>query len=113
MIKLTDILTEAGLTIYKIEVLLKTSKIENKVHIYNQIRGLKDVVVVTIEQNEYLQQQSTDTYEYALLYIKYLVTKTPQDDIKKIRTDALVTHKIPGILQFIPRFNTIKKIGEY
>ena len=35
------------------------------------------------------------------------------DDIKKIKTDAMVTTKIPGILQFIPRFGTIEKIGEY
>jgi hypothetical protein len=113
MIQLTDILTEAGLTIYKIEVLIKTSKDENKVHIYNQIRGLKEVVVVTVEQNEFLQSKSTDTYEYALLFIKYLVTSTPQEDIKKIKTDAMVTTKIPGILQFIPRFGTIEKVGEY
>jgi hypothetical protein len=45
--------------------------------------------------------------------MKYLVTSTPQDDIKKIKTDAMVTTKIPGILQFIPRFGTIEKIGEY
>jgi hypothetical protein len=45
--------------------------------------------------------------------MKYLVTSTPQDDIKKIKTDALVTTRIPGLLQFIPRFNTVEKVGEY
>jgi hypothetical protein len=113
MIQLTNILTEAGLTIYKIEVLIKTSKNENKVHIYNQIRGLENVVVVTVEQNEFLQSKSTDTFEYALLHMKYLVTDTPQNDIKLIKKDAMVTINIPGILQFIPRLNTIEKIGEY
>ena len=48
MIKLTDILTEA-LILFKIEVLIKTSTDENQVYIYNEIRGLKDVVVVTVE----------------------------------------------------------------
>ena len=113
MVKLVDILTEAGLMIYKIEILIKTSKTENKVHIYNQIRGLTDVVVVTVEQSEFLRSKSTETYEYSLLYMKYLVTSTPQDDIKKIKTDALVTTRIPGLLQFIPRFNTVEKVGEY
>jgi hypothetical protein len=113
MIKLTNILTEAGLTIYKIEVLIKTSKDQNKVHIYNQIRGLENVVVVTIEQSEFLQSKSTDTFEYALLHMKYLVTDTPQNDINLIKKDAMVTTNIPGILQFIPRLNTIEKVGEY
>ena len=113
MIQLTNILTESGLNIYKIEVLIKTSKTENKVHIYNQIRGLENVVVVTVEQNEFLQSKSTDTHEYALLHIKYLVSDTPQNDIELIKKDAMVTTNIPGILQFIPRLNTIEKIGEY
>ena len=45
--------------------------------------------------------------------MKYLVSSTPEEDIKKIKTDALVTTKIDGLLQFIPRFQTIEKIGEY
>ncbi len=55
MIKLTDILTEA-LVLFKIEVLIKTSNDENQVYIYNEIRGLKDVVVVTVEQNDFLNR---------------------------------------------------------
>ena len=93
MIKLVNLLTEAGIMIYRIEVLIKTSKIENKVHVYNQIRGLTDVVVVTVEQSDFLRSKSTDTYEYSLLYMKYLVTSTPQDDIKKIDFLKICTMK--------------------
>ena len=112
MIKLTDILTEA-LVLYKIEVLIKTSAEENQVFVYNEIRGLKDVVVVTVEQNDFLKTKSNDKHQYALLKMKYLASKEPKDAINGIKTDALVTTRIPGLLQFIPRFNTLEKVGEY
>jgi hypothetical protein len=112
MIKLTDILTEA-LVLYKIEVLIKTSAEENQVFVYNEIRGLKDVVVVTVEQNDFLKTKSNDKHQYALLKMKYLASKEPKDAINGIKTNALVTSKIPGLIQFIPRFNTLEKVGEY
>ena len=112
MIKLTDILTEA-LVLFKIEVLIKTSTSENQVYIYNEIRGLKDVVVVTVEQNDFLKQKSNEKHQYALLKMKYLASKEPKDAINGIKTDALVTTRIPGLLQFIPRFNTLEKVGQY
>lgn len=112
MIKLADILTEA-LVLFKIEVLIKTSTDENQVYIYNEIRGLKDVVVVTVEQNDFLKTKSNEKHQYALLKMKYLASKEPKDAINSIKTDALVTTRIPGLLQFIPRFNTIEKVGEY
>jgi len=112
MIKLTDILTEA-LVLYKIEILIKTSADENQVFIYNEIRGLKNIVVVTVEQNDFLKQKSNDKQQYALLKVKYLALKEPKAAIDAIKTDALVTSKVPGLLQFIPRYNTIEKVGEY
>jgi hypothetical protein len=112
MIKLTDILTEA-LVLYKIEVLIKTSAEENQVFVYNEIRGLKNIVVVTVEQNDFLKQKSNDKFQYALLKTKYLALKEPKAAIDEIKTDALVTNKVPGLIQFIPRYNTIEKVGEY
>jgi hypothetical protein len=112
MIKLVDILTEA-LILFKIEVLIKTSADKNQVFIYNEIRGIKDIVVVTVEQNDFLKQKGNDKHQYALLKIKYLASQEPKAAINSIRTDALVTNKVPGLIQFIPRFNTIEKVGEY
>jgi len=112
MTKLSNLLLE-GLVLYKIEVLIKTSTDENQVYIYNEIRGLKDIVVVTVEQNDFLKTKSNDKHQFALLKMKYLALEEPKAAIKGIKTDALVTTRIPGLLQFIPRFNTIEKIGEY
>jgi len=112
MMKLTNILLEA-LNVYSMDVLIKTNRSESKVNIYNQIRALKGVVVVTVEQSPYLDSQATEKHEYSLLHIKYMVTSTPEEDIKRIKTDALVTTRIFGLLQFIPRFQTSRKIGKY
>jgi len=112
MIKLQDILLEA-VSLDKIDVLIKTSTDINKVDIYNQIRALTGVVVVTIEQSEFLDSKSTDKFEYSLLHMKYIVTADSKTDIDKIKVDALVTTRIPGLLQFIPRYKTAQNVGKY
>jgi len=112
MIKLQNILLEA-VALDKIDVLIKTSTGVNKVEIYNQIRALESVVVVTIEQSEFLDSKATDRFEYSLLHIKYIVTSDPKTAIDKIKVDALVTTRIPGLLQFIPRYKTAQNIGKY
>ena len=108
MIKLLE-----AINLAKIDILIKTSAATNKVEVYNQIRALTGVVVVTIEQSQFLDSKATDRFEYSLLHIKYLVandSKTSIDDIKK---NALITTRIPGLLQFIPRYQTAKTIGKY
>ena len=110
--KLSNLLLE-GLVLYRIEVLIRTDADSNQVFIYNKIRGIKNVVVVTIDQNDFLQSKNTDRHHYSLLKIKYLADKEPKESINDIKTDALVTNKIGGLLQFIPRYNTLEKIGQY
>jgi hypothetical protein len=102
-----------SISLFEMEVLIKTDTEVNKVDIYNSIRGLKDVVVVKVEQNTYLDSKKTDKFEYSLLHIKYIVNTEPKKDIFKIKTDALTTHKVTGLLQFIPRLNTSNKIKTY
>lgn len=109
---LKNILLE-GLIVYRVEILTKTAAEENQVYIYNQIRGLKGVVVVTIEQSEFLKSKSNDKVKYELLKLKFLAEKEPLKTIEEIKKDALITNKIPGLIQFIPRIKTIEKIGEY
>jgi hypothetical protein len=109
---LSKILLE-GLTLYKIEVLIKTNSSINQVFIYNEIRGIEGVVVVSVDQNDFLKIKSTEQHHYSLLKIKYLTTSTPKEDIDKIKRNALVTNRIQGLIQFIPRYQTIEKVGQY
>jgi len=110
--KLSNLLLE-GLVLYRVEVLIKTDANVNQVYVYNEIRGLKDVVVVTVDQSDYLKSKNTESHNYSLLKIKYLAETTPKETIQAIKKDALVTNKINGLLQFIPRYHTIEKIGQY
>ena len=63
MIKLYNILLES-ITLDKIDILIKSSTEVNKIEIYNQIRAIEGVVVVTIEQSEFLDSKATDKFEY-------------------------------------------------
>jgi hypothetical protein len=110
--QLINLLLES-LSIYEMEVLIKTSTDSNKVDIYNAIRGLKNVVVVKVEQNDYLDSKKTNTFEYSLLHMKYIAYNDPKKDMLAIKSEALISSKIKGLLQFIPRFNTMNKIKTY
>jgi hypothetical protein len=112
MIKLQNILLES-ISLDKIDILIKTTNDVNKVEIYNQIRALEGVVVVTVEQNQFLDSKATDRFEYSLLHLKYIVTSDPKTDIDKIKKEAMITKRIPGLLQFIPRYKTTQNLGKY
>lgn len=112
MIKLNNILNEV-LSIYKIDVLIKTNSNYNQVFLYNEIRALPGVVVVTVQQSDFLDSKATNTAEFALLKMKYIVATTPEEEIQKIKSAAFTTNKVEGLLQFIPRIQTIEKVGQY
>jgi phosphopantetheine adenylyltransferase len=111
-IPLKDLLTETT-HIFEMEVIIVTDYNYNRVEIYNRIRALRGVVVVTIEKNGFLDSKSNDRKEYSLIHIKYIVSKDPLTDMKKIQIDALTTSKIYGLLQFIPRPKTARRKGVY
>ncbi len=110
---LSKILLTEGITIFRCDVLIKTEAEQNKVEIYNEIRGLEDVVVVTIEQSDFLNSKATKAYEYSLLKMKYIGRGDAKTSIKNIGISAVTKNRVPGLLQFIPRYNTIIKVGSY
>lgn len=114
MIQLKQILKES-LTLYEMEVLIRTSRDKdiNKIEIYNRLRALQGVVVVNVEQNNFLHTKTDERSEYSLIHIKYIVGRDPIESMNIIKQDALMHSKIPGLLQFIPRIKTVKKKGSY
>jgi hypothetical protein len=78
MIKLSNILLE-GINVYSIEALIKTTAGENKVEIYNQVRALSGIIVVTVEHSDFLDDKATNNYEYSLL--KYSEEKDIIDNV--------------------------------
>jgi len=110
---LGKILLNEGITIFRCDILIKTEADQNKVEIYNEIRGLEDIVVVTIEQSDFLDDKATDQYEYSLLKVKYIGRGDAKASIKNIGINAVTNKRVPGLLNFIPRYNTIIKVGSY
>jgi hypothetical protein len=110
---LSKIILNEGITIFRCDVLIKTAADQNKVEIYNEIRALEGVVVVTIQQSDFLNRKKTGQYEYSLLKVKYIGRGDAKSSIKDIGIDAVTKNKVPGLLQFIPRYPTIVKVGSY
>jgi len=110
MISLQTILSEASFETIFVQAVIKMKTEANFTEIYNQIRGLKDVIVVKVIDTEQLDAASNDNYKYTLLEIKYISENTPIDTIKRIKSEAL---KIPGLVQFYVRTKTLKKIRNY
>jgi len=110
---LGKIILNEGITIFKCDILIKTAADQNKVEIYNEIRALSGVVVVTIEQSDFLNTKATKAYEYSLLKLKYIGRGDAKTAIKEIGIDAVTKNRVPGLLQFIPRYDTIVKVGSY
>ena len=68
---LGKILLNEGITIFRCDVLIKTEAEQNKVEVYNEIRALEGVVVVTVEQSDFLDAKATNQYEYSLLNLMF------------------------------------------
>ena len=100
--KLTNLLLE-GLTLYLVDILIKTDTKINKVEVYNQIRAIENVVVVTVEQNDFLISKSTDQFDYEMLHLKFLSGGEPRETIDNIKKQAMVSGRTPGLRQFIIR----------
>jgi hypothetical protein len=107
---LETLLTEASFETYFVQVILKMKNEVNFTEIYNQIRGIKDVIVVKVIDNEQLQAASNDLYNFSLLEMKFISQGNSIESIKAIKSEAL---KIPGLVKFEVRTKTILKIRNY
>lgn len=110
MVFLETLLSEATFDTFFSQVVIRMRNDFNFTEIYNQVRGIKDVIVVKVVDNEKLDAASTDNYKYSLLEMKYLSQGNALDTIKGIKSEAL---KIPGLLKFQVRAQTILKIRNY
>jgi hypothetical protein len=110
MISLQTILSEASFETVFAQVVIKMKTESNFTEIYNQIRGIKDVVVVKVIDTDQLDAASNNNFKYTLLEIKYISEGTPVDTARRIKSEAL---KIPGLVKFYVREKTLRKIRNY
>jgi len=106
-----ELINEITFETYFIQAIIKMErKKSNATEAYNQVRGIKDVIVVKVINNDKLESLSDANYDYALLEIKFINERTPQETIQMIKQDAL---KINGLVKFFPREKSLVKIRNY
>ena len=110
MIQLQSLLKEATFETYFVQVILKMRSEFNFTEIYNQIRGIKDVIVIKVIENDSLKAASSKDSHYSLLDLKFLSEGNSVETIKAIKHEAL---KIPGLLKFHVRSQTLLRIRNY
>jgi hypothetical protein len=108
--KLVDLLSEAVETYFVSAIIKMERKQSNSTEIYNQVRAIKDIVVIKVISNDKLESLSDANYDYALLEIKFINEGTPEETIQMIKQNAL---KIPGLVKFFPRAKSLLKIRNY
>lgn len=110
MVSLETLLSEASFETYFVQVVVRMRTDYNITEIYNQVRGVKDVIVVNVVDNEKLDAASDDNFDYGLLEIKFISEGNALNTIKMIKHEAL---KIPGLVKFLVRSKTMLKIRNY
>lgn len=110
MISLQKLLNEATFETFFVQVIIKMKNDFNFTEIYNQIRGIEDVIVIKVIDTEQLDAASNKNYKYTLLEMKYISEGNAIDTVKRIKSQAL---KIPGLVSFTVRTKTLTKIRNY
>lgn len=110
MISLQKLLNEATFETFFVQVIIKMKNNFNFTEIYNQIRGIEDVIVIKVIDTEQLDAASNKNYKYTLLEMKYISEGNAIDTVKRIKSQAL---KIPGLVSFTVRTKTLTKIRNY
>jgi cell division protein FtsX len=106
-----ELIKEAAFETYFMQAIIKIEKKKsNNTEVYNQVRGIQDVIVVKVINNEQVEALSDNNYDYALLEIKFINEGTPEQTISMIKEKAL---KILGLVKFFPRAKSLVKIRNY
>ena len=110
MISFKTILNEE-VNLYQGDVILKNKVETNQKDIFNQLRAVPNVIVVTPVVDAYLDSQRDDKTEYALVKIKFITTGKPLDDLKAIKSKAMKGgdgyKRVEGLLSFTIRPQTL------
>jgi hypothetical protein len=113
MKNIKKILTE-DVNLYQGDVILKNKVSFSQKDIFNQIRGIPKVIVVTPVKDEFLDSKASDDEEFALIKIKYISTGEPLEDLELIKRQAIRGGedfpKTEGITRFIIRPQTIHSV---
>ena len=90
------------LQLYKIGMVVKFDRKYDRFEIYNKMRAIQDVVIVTPKDVQALDRKQTASVEFGYVTIKFISTTTPIDSVQKIEIAAIRGHetakKIDGLI---------------
>jgi hypothetical protein len=105
---------ENELIVYKIGIIIKMDASYDRFVIYNKLRAIQDVIIVTPKDFETLDRRKTATSEFGFVNIKFLSSTNPLDSIKQIEIAAIRGHetakRIDGLIAMYYNTNKIEKI---
>jgi hypothetical protein len=110
--KLFNLLLES-FQMFKVQLILKMDSDANAVEIYNQLRALRGIVVLTLLPSDVLHAKSQGRFHYTLVRIKFIGLGSATEALEQVRAIALNPGDIEGLRNIIVRNNTIKKIRNY
>lgn len=99
---------------FQVEAVLRNDTNVGKTEIINKIRAVPYVIVVRIKEDPRLISKSDDREEYTLMSIKFLnIFSKPTDTLIRIRNlirgGDRTFHKVDGVLDFRPLYQTLRK----
>lgn len=86
--KISKLLKES-LNLYQVKILIKVDKQVDRADIFNNLRGIPNVVIVKPKDSDYLNSKETDTIGYSFANVKFISNTSPQKDFKIIKNMAL------------------------
>ena len=98
---------------FRVQLILKMDQDANAVEIYNQIRALKGVVVLTLLPSDVLHAKSQGNVHYVLVRVKFIGKGTPEQALQQVKDLALHYGNIEGLRNILVREHTLKKIRNY
>ena len=105
---------EEKLIIYRIGVIVKMAASSDRFVIYNKLRSIQDVIIVTPKDIERLNMRKTASSEFGYVNIKFLSSTSPVDSIKQIEIAAIRGHetakKIDGLIAMYYNPNKIETL---
>lgn len=111
--KIANLIKES-LNLYQVKILIKVDKQVDRADIFNNLRGIPNVVIIKPKDSDYLNSKETDTIGFSFANVKFISNTNPQKDFKIIRNMALEGSsdfkKIVGLYRIDYNPNNITKI---
>lgn len=105
---------ESGLKIFKVGAVIKFERQFDRFEIYNRLRAIEGVIIVTPKDMDKLKSKSTERIEYGYASIKFDGGTNPVETMRRIVSSAIKgsneSKRIDGLINIHYRENNIQAV---